>query len=686
MIPIVGNLTTFLQPKPTLSDQDVRHGLRMMTWEGIASLAMFSVTTSGLLAGFVLALGANNLQIGILAAIPFIMQLLQIPSLWLVEQLRWRKAISVLSWLPAQLMWVLVALIPFYVGAPSRAAVGLLLGLMVVRGLLSAVTNCSWNSWIRDLVPQSVMGSFFSQRLAWGTAASIVFGLAGAFFVDFWGVQASPAEEIFGYAYVLLAGALFLGLASPWFLSQIPEPLMRPPSGPRPSLKYMLFNPLQDRNFRQLVNFLFFWGFAANLAVPFFTIYMLQQLGFPLSAVIVLNTLSQLAFVLFLRVWGTFVDRFGSKSVLSLSASLYLLAIVGWTFTTLPDIYFLTIPLVIVLQIFAGVAAAGVNLTMTTIGLKLAPQEQATSYMVVASLATNIGAGLGPLAGGLLADFFSGRQFSVAFSWTDATDVTRNIEFPAVHLAGFDFLFSIAFLIGLITLNTLTTIREEGEVGRKEVLEELLAPSREMARTIGAIPGLRVLGGFPFAYLRHIPGVDVALGVTAYEIASSVKTATMAARRGERVVVDISSQVSRAVARLVGETEALGGQGIYLARHAARGVMHASEEVPVSAGHLTREGVIGILEALKNASVDPLDAIWEVSYGAVQGADEVGADVAEAATQTMAGAKEAARSLGLPENEVVVQVTGGTLGAAESIGPEAAQRIRIALLEKEEGQ
>jgi MFS family permease len=153
--------------------------------------------------------------------------------------------------------------------------------------------------------------------------------------------------------------------------------------------------------------------------------------------------------------------------------------------------------------------------------------------MVTASLASNIGAGLGPLAGGLLADFFSDRQFSIDFAWTDATDAARSFEFPAVHLAGFDFLFSIAFLIGLITLKTLTTIKEEGEVGRKEVLEELLAPTREMVRTIGAIPGLRVLGGFPFAYLPHIPGVDVALGVTAYEIASSVKTA---ARRGEQVV------------------------------------------------------------------------------------------------------------------------------------------------------
>jgi hypothetical protein len=134
----------------------------MMTWEGIASLAMFSVTTSGLLAGFALALGANNLQIGILAAIPFIMQLLQIPAIWLVEQLRWRKAISVLSWLPAQLMWVLAALIPFYVGVPSQASIGLLLGLMVVRGLLSAVTNCSWNSGCATWCPRASWAAFSS--------------------------------------------------------------------------------------------------------------------------------------------------------------------------------------------------------------------------------------------------------------------------------------------------------------------------------------------------------------------------------------------------------------------------------------------------------------------------------------------------------------------------------------------
>ncbi|HZA23524.1 MAG TPA: hypothetical protein VFA32_13150 [Dehalococcoidia bacterium] len=60
-----------------------------------------------------------------------------------------------------------------------------------------------------------------------------------------------------GYTIVLLAGAIFLGLASPIFISQMPEPLMPPVSGLQPSLVQTISMPLQDRNFRQLVNFLF---------------------------------------------------------------------------------------------------------------------------------------------------------------------------------------------------------------------------------------------------------------------------------------------------------------------------------------------------------------------------------------------------------------------------------------------
>ena len=227
-----------------MSDQDVATGLRWLTWEGTVSLGFNSITTSGFLAAFALALGANNLQIGILAAIPFIMQIIQIPAIWLVEKLRKRKAIAVTSWFSAQLLWFPIALIPVLISVPGGGAISMLLGIMAVRGLLNAVCNSAWNGWIRDLVPQPILGRFFSRRLAFATAAGVVFSLGAAFFVDYWRGHVPDENMVLGYTYVLLFGALFLGLASPTFMSLMPEPLMQPVLGVQPSLWQRLSAPL----------------------------------------------------------------------------------------------------------------------------------------------------------------------------------------------------------------------------------------------------------------------------------------------------------------------------------------------------------------------------------------------------------------------------------------------------------
>lgn len=87
---------------------------------------------------------------------------------------------------------------------------------------------------------------------------------------------------------------------------------------------------------------------------------------------------------------------------------------------------------------------------------------------------------------------------------------------PVLRMAGFDFLFILAFLLGLITMNTLTTIREEGEVDRKVVLDELMAEAREGFQALSSVPGAGAVAQLPYNSLRRVPGMDVAMGVTAY--------------------------------------------------------------------------------------------------------------------------------------------------------------------------
>ena len=563
------NLFGFLRPKPTITDQEVAHGLRMMTWEGMASMGFFSITTSGILAGFALALGANNFQIGILAAIPFIMQLFQIPVIFFVEKLRRRKAIAIIAWTLAQLLWVPMALIPLFINTPSGGAMSMLLSLMAIRGIFSATTTVSWNSWIRDLIPQQILGRFFSRRLALATGVAIVFGLGAAFFIDFWRGQFPDENTILGYTYALLFGALFLGLASPVFMSRMPEPLMQPAPSPKPSLWQTLSTPFRDSNFRKLMRFLLFWGFASNLAIPFFAVNMLQRMGLPLSWVIGLSVVSQLSNILFLRVWGPLADRFGSKVILSLCVSLYLFVFLGWIFTTMPERHFLTIPLLVVLHIFAGIATAGVSLTIGTIGLKLSPQGQATSYLAGSSLAVSLGAGLGPLVGGFLADFFSVRQLNLTFSWFDPT---RSIELPAFSMTGFDFLYGITFILVIIALGVLAAIREEGEVGREVVLETLKAPAWVLSRPVSSVPALGLLSNPLASLVKHIPipGLDVALGVTSYQVAEMAKAATTTAVQGRKVTKNLSRTLKKSLKGVL-KVKEVKEHGVEVAREMARG-------------------------------------------------------------------------------------------------------------------
>lgn len=677
------NVLGFLRPKPTISDQEVERGLRYITLEGMSSLGFFSITTSGFLAAFALALGANYFQIGILAAIPFLTQPLQIPAILLVERFRQRKTLSIGTWIPAQILWIPIALIPFFLGVPSAGAVSLLLSLLALRGVLVAISNCAWNSWIRDLIPQQILGSIMGRRLALAAFAGMVFGLGAALFADWWTGRASPESQTLGYAIPLLFGIFTLALASPIFMSLMPEPLMQPLPEQKPSLITTIAAPFRDRNYRKLLRFLFLWGLAINLATPFFAVYMLQRLGLPLSAVIGFSILSQAFSIMFFRVWGRLSDQFGHKTVLSVCVSLYLLVILGWTFTTIPERYFLTIPLLVILHILAGVAASGVTLSTGTIGMKLAPPGQATAYIAGAGLAINLGAGLGPLLGGRFADYFSMRQLSLTFEWMDPN---RYLEIGALHLTGFDFLFGITFILGLITLTLLSGVREEGEVSREVILDALQAPMRELSRPFSTIAGLSFLSQFPYGYLRRVPvpGLDVALGVTSYQIAEMARLVTVATQRGRRTTAKLAKALEEGLSGVWEVSdEAQKKYGFAIARQAARGSIHAIDKMAhLDVGQLVYQAVLGVTQAMRHSQVDARDALRGASYGVIQGAEEVQADLGEAALQAVEAAKELASEAGLSEEAAMSEAAQGAMEAAEALGPEAVAQIEASLSEE----
>ena len=672
----------FLRPSSELTDEVRQRGLKALTFQAIAASGADGLMSGGFLAAFALLLGASNFHIGILTALPFLMQTIQIAAVIVVERLRMRKLIAVPSYFTVYVSWVPIALIPFVVEIPDTRAVILLLFFTGIRGVGNALVNTSWTSWLREMAGAGAMGDFFARRLRVATIAAAATSLAGAFYIDWWKGVAAEENVIFGYSYAILFGSIALGLSAVVMMARIPEPRMAALDGVRPSIMRTLTAPLRDVNYRQLVGFLGLWNFVAHLAAPFFAVYMLTKLELSLSIVVGLGVLSQVANVLFLRVWGPLADRFGSKAVLSICSSLYFLVILGWTFTTLPDVHRLTMPLLVFLHFLIGIASAGINVATTTIRMKLAPQAQATAFLTVSSLAANLGAAISPLLGGAFVDFFSVRHLKLAVEWVDPE---RVVSFPAMFLTGYDFLFTVAFVLGLFTLGTLARIKEEGEAESEVVLEELMSQTRENLRALNFVPGLSFVTRLPLAgmrYLPPIPGLNVAANVTAYQIASSIRYTVEGIAFGAGTARQAQARVNQAVARASRESRDISRQGAAIAFGATQGSMRAIAQSGLGAGRLVKGSVRGTLTAVSRAGAHPRDAVRGAVHGAIHGASDADLEIEAVVAQSIDAVRDSAAELGLSEEEVVQYAAEAAMEAAAELAQESQKQVRDVVLDE----
>lgn len=489
-------LFTWLKPHKELGEDEIRKGLNGLVWDGVLSQIMTNLTTGAFLVAFALLLGASNAVIGILSAMAPLTQALQLPTIYVVEKTRNRRALTVGSSLFARLFWVVVAGIPFIMPAPYRLpCVVVSVSAYYVFG---SITSCAFRSWMRDLIPDEILGRFLAKRMSFSMAIAVALGLLGAIGIDVY--KSLHEDETVAYSILFSIGAL-AGLIGVVNLARIPEPTMPPTDGR--TLRDMLYEPFHDANFRQLLIYLGAWSFAVNFSMPFFTVYLLARLEMSMTIVLGLTVLSQVMNVLFFRIWGRLADRYSNKSVLAVCGPIYLLSVILWPFTTLPDIHRLTFPLLVLIHVLAGIATAGVTICTSGIALKTAPRGRATSYLATNSLISGAAATLAPIIAGLAADGFETQELGVTLHWVSDLGDHREALFPALNLRGLDFLFIASFVFGLYALHRLISVKEVGDVKEEVVRNEFYGELRRFVRSVSTVAGLRGVTYFPYMRLHE---------------------------------------------------------------------------------------------------------------------------------------------------------------------------------------
>lgn len=422
-------------------------GQRRMVQEGVFSRVMDGLTGGVLLAGLAVALGATDLQIGVLTALPFLAQLAHVPAMAWLRRFPERRAMVV--WLAgaARLLLLVVAAIPFL--GPEVDRVDVLLAVMAAYATLATLSGAGWQVWVRELVPPESLAAWWGRRMAILSIVGLATLLAAGQMLSWWSAR-RPDDAVGAYCLLFALGALF-GLASALVLSRAPSVPVA--AAHHDGLRVALRAAWADREYRRVLAFLAAWSFAANLALPFVSIVLLRAMGYPMLAVTLLAALGQAASLVGLRLWSPAADRHGGRPVLVLCASLFLATMLGWALLPkAPGLW--ALPAVALVQVMLGFATAGLDVASTGLVMRMAPLDEAAVYLSSASVVKAVGAGSAPLVAGLA--------------------LTLLGEARVLWLAGHDALFLASVAVGLLALHLLLRLRSAGAASPRVVVRGLV--------------------------------------------------------------------------------------------------------------------------------------------------------------------------------------------------------------------
>jgi MFS family permease len=340
----------------------------------MASEAMSALTGGTFLVAMALLLGASNFQIGLLVALPTLTNIFQLLAIRLLQKYNNRRAIAVLCNGFARFPLLIIGLLPLLF--TTGTSIQVVIFLLFFHYLFGSVAGASWNSWMKDLVPEKKLGSYFSHRTRLTQTLNVFLSLTLALVLDYV-KRVNPAMELSTYGYMFIGGGI-LGLLGTWILSKTPEPVS---NLPKENLFRLFKKPLVDKNFRNLLFFNSFWSFALNVATPFFTVYMMRNLELALSYIICFVIMGQVAGIFSVKIWGKHSDKFSNKTIIKIAAPMYILCILAWPFASMPSSLWITILIVAVINIMSGVATSGINLALNNIGINLAPKNEANVYL-----------------------------------------------------------------------------------------------------------------------------------------------------------------------------------------------------------------------------------------------------------------------------------------------------------------
>ena len=272
---------------------------------------------------------------------------------------------------------------------PEHALPILIVCIVVYFGGTNLVVP-QWSSLMGDLVPEQRRGRFFALRTRMASMTSFVaLVLAGVV------LHLSDAYHVTAYGYMMVFGvAAIARCVSAYHLAQLHDP---------PGHVAVLENPFKSGLWHNLrysksIRFSLFFAlmqFSVAIASPFFTVYMLRDLGFSYLQFMTSSAASVLIQFLTLNTWGKVSDLYGNRLIMVGT---------GCVIPLLPSLWLVSADFayILMLQLLGGAMWAGFSLSAGNFLYDLLPGHKRMTYFAFHNVLAAGGVFGGAMLGGYL--------------------------------------------------------------------------------------------------------------------------------------------------------------------------------------------------------------------------------------------------------------------------------------------
>ena len=368
--------------------EEIKTSLEASWIEGIPANIML-VAIDYYLIPFALFLGAAPQQIGFLVAIPHLLgSISQLTAVRVVRSAGSRlKFLITAAALQASsvLPMAFFALMAF----PGRIALLILLtSLFRITGNLIAT---AWGSLMSDYLPPHLRGRY----LGWRAQIVGLAGLVGTFMAGLLLSLAKRASAAMGFFLLFLILAACRFVSSRLFKKMTDIPYLEKPESR--FTFFMFLRRFRKSNFVKFVLYVASVTFATQLAAPYISVYMLQNLKFDYLHYTCVQLSNLTAGLISFPLWGRHADHVGNAKVLKTASFLIPLIPLLWTLGR--NFYYL-----LGVEFFSGFVWGGFNLCATNFVFDAVSAPKRVRCLGYLNLLNGVAIFLGASLGGFLAE------------------------------------------------------------------------------------------------------------------------------------------------------------------------------------------------------------------------------------------------------------------------------------------